>query len=98
MVSRMHELIAALARLPLLFQDAVHGAGRAEILAFVQQGGLHGRRRAVLESIFMEDQQHRGALVLTEGASRIWPLRRDRRLRPRRRTRAQERTVPIEGS
>jgi hypothetical protein len=52
----MYELIAALARLPLLFQDAVHGASRAEIPAFVQQGGLHSRRRAVLESVFMKNQ------------------------------------------
>ena len=58
LVSRMNELIAALARFSLLFQDAVHGAGRAEVLAFVQQGGLHGCRRAVLESLFMEDGQH----------------------------------------
>src|ERR1700691_3882254 len=42
MVSRMDELIAALARLPLLFQDAVHSARRAEVLAFVQQGGRYG--------------------------------------------------------
>ncbi len=53
LVSRMNELIAALAGLPLLFEDAVHGANRAEVLAFVQQGGLHGRRGAVLESLFM---------------------------------------------
>src|SRR4051794_18449820 len=73
-VSRMYELIAALARLSLLFQDAVHGTSRTEVLPFVQQSGLHGCRRAVLESIFMEDQQHRGAFDLTEGASGSGPL------------------------
>ena len=51
----MDELIAALASFSLLLEDAVHGANRAEILAFVQQGSLHGCRRAVLESLFMED-------------------------------------------
>jgi hypothetical protein len=36
MVRRMDELIAALARLTLLLQDAVHGARRAEVLTFIQ--------------------------------------------------------------
>jgi hypothetical protein len=66
----MNELIAALAGFSLPVEDAVHGANRAEVLAFIQQGGLHGCRRAVLESLFVEDQQHRGALCLSEGASR----------------------------
>jgi hypothetical protein len=49
----MNELIAALPGLSLLLEDAVHGAGRAEVLAFVQQGGLNGGGGAVLESLFM---------------------------------------------
>jgi hypothetical protein len=52
----MNELIAALAGFSLLVEDAVHGASRAEVLAFVQQGGLHGCRRAVLESFLVEHQ------------------------------------------
>jgi hypothetical protein len=32
----MNELVAALARLALVVEDAVHGADRAQILAFVQ--------------------------------------------------------------
>jgi hypothetical protein len=71
----MNELIAALARLSLLLEDAVHGARRAEVLAFVQQGGLHGCRRAVLESLFMEDLQYRLAFGLTEGTGGSRPLR-----------------------
>jgi hypothetical protein len=62
----MDELIAALARLPLLFEDAVHGACRTEVLAFVQQGGLHNCRRAVLEPLFMEDLQYRRTLGPTQ--------------------------------
>jgi len=49
----MNELIAALAGFSLQLEDAVHGANRAEVLAFVQQGGLHGCGRAVLKSLFM---------------------------------------------
>jgi len=76
----MNELIAALAGFSLLLEDAVHGANRAEVLAFVQQGGLHGRRRAVLKSLFVEDSQHPGAFGLTEGTSGCRPLRCRRRL------------------
>ena len=54
LVGRMNELIAAFARLALLFEDAVHGADRAEILAFIEQGGLDGGGRAILESLFMQ--------------------------------------------
>jgi hypothetical protein len=57
----MNELIAALAGLALVFEDAVHGAGRAEVLAFVQQGGLNGCGRTVLKSLFVQDGQHIGA-------------------------------------
>jgi hypothetical protein len=49
----MHQLIAALAGFPCLFQEAVHRASRTEILAFVQQGGLHGGRRTILETLVM---------------------------------------------
>lgn len=35
----MTELIAALAKLAGLLEDAVHGADRAEVGAFVQRGG-----------------------------------------------------------
>jgi hypothetical protein len=49
----MHELIAALAGLPFLLEDAVHSADRTEVLAFIEQGGLHSGRGAVLESLLM---------------------------------------------
>src|SRR5581483_4714094 len=79
----MNELIAALAIFSLLLEDAVHGASRAEVLTFVQQGGLYGCRRAVLESFFVEYQQDCGALGLTEGARRSRSLRWLSRLRRR---------------
>ena len=40
LIRRMHELIAALAVLALLFQHPVHGADRAMIPAFVEQCGI----------------------------------------------------------
>ena len=80
LLGRMNELVAALAGFPLLLEDAVHGANRAEVLAFVQQRSLRGCRRAVLESLFMEDQQHRGTLGLTERPSGSRPLQASRRL------------------
>ena len=52
-VSRMHRLIAALVGFPGLFEEAIHRASRTEILAFVQQGGLHGGRRTILETLVM---------------------------------------------
>ena len=51
LIRRMGELIAALARGAVLFQDAIHGARGAEILAFIEQGGLNGGRRAILEAL-----------------------------------------------
>jgi hypothetical protein len=49
----MLKLIAALAGFPGLFEEAIHRAGRTEILAFVQQGGMHGGRRTILETLVM---------------------------------------------
>src|SRR5450631_1452052 len=66
LVSRMNELIAALARFSLLLKDAIYGANRAEVPAFIQEGSLHGCRRAVLEALFMEDRQYTGAFGRTE--------------------------------
>ena len=71
----MHELVAALAGFADLLEEAVHGASRAEVLAFVQQGGLHGGRRTILESLFMQDGQHVGPFAGTERARGTGPLR-----------------------
>src|ERR1041385_2427907 len=53
LVRRMHELITTLAGFSFLFENPVHGANRAEILSFIQQGGLYSRGGAVLKSLFM---------------------------------------------
>ena len=53
-IRRVHELIPPFAGLAFLFEeDAVHGASGAIVVTFVQQGGLHGCRRAVLKTLFM---------------------------------------------
>src|ERR1022692_4467006 len=56
-VSRMHELVAALTRLSLVFENPVHGANRAMITAFVEQRGVNRSRRAVLKSLLMKAGQ-----------------------------------------
>jgi len=94
----MYELVAALAGLPFLFEDAILGAGRAEVLVFVQQGGLNGGWGTVLESLFMQDGQHTGSFVRTERPSGSRPLRQQSRLGDRRGRWAQDRPLPIEGS
>src|SRR6266542_2502045 len=93
----MHELITALAGFSGLFEEAVHGAGRTEVLAFVQQGGLYGGWRTILKTLIMQDGQHVGPFARAERACGAGPLRH-RRFRHRRWGRAQDGTLPIEGS
>jgi hypothetical protein len=42
----MNEVVAALARFPLLLEQAVHGPDRAQVLHLVQQGGVDGGQLA----------------------------------------------------
>src|SRR3954447_10795196 len=93
----MNKLIATLTRFSFLFQNPVYGADRAEILALIQQGGLHGGRRAVLETLFMKDSQLVGAFLRTESPSGKWPLPGGHRL-GRLFGRSESRPLPIEGS
>ncbi len=58
-VSRMNELVPALARLALLCQNPVHCADRAMIPALVEERGVNGRRRAVLKSLLMKATPYR---------------------------------------
>jgi hypothetical protein len=58
----MGELVAAFARLALLFQDAVQGADRAAVNAFVQQCAIDLGRRTVLEALRMQVAEHDGPL------------------------------------
>jgi hypothetical protein len=66
----MSALVPAFACFPPLFQYPVHGTGGAAIDAFIQQSGLHGSRRAVLESFFMQMRQHRFAFGCTQRTRR----------------------------
>src|ERR1035437_8916705 len=50
LISRMDELIAALASGPIPRKTPIHVAGRAKILAFSEKARMDGRRRAVLQA------------------------------------------------
>jgi hypothetical protein len=50
----MSQLIAALAGLAALFEQAIHGANRAVILAFIEQGRINSGWRAVLKTLFVK--------------------------------------------
>ena len=66
----MNELIAAFARGAVLIQDPIHGSRRAQILAFIQQSGLNGGGRAILEALGVEQGAHRFALFGTQRPGR----------------------------
>ena len=51
----MTELIAALAKLAGLLEDAVYGADRAQVSAFVQRGGEDLCRWLVTEALRIQD-------------------------------------------
>src|ERR1017187_1534688 len=70
LIRGMGELIAALASFTLLRQQPVHGADGAVIAAFVQQRGIDGGGRAILESFFMQAAQNGFPLRLAERAGR----------------------------
>src|ERR1700675_3931185 len=53
LVGRMRQLIAALANLTLLVEQAIHGANRAVILPFIEQRRINSGWRTILETLFM---------------------------------------------
>src|SRR2546422_6932356 len=55
----MRQLIAALAHLAVLFKQAIHGANRAVILAFIEQRHINSGWRAILEAFFVQTRQDR---------------------------------------
>jgi hypothetical protein len=67
-------LIAAFASFVVLFEQAMHAADRAEILAFIEQRRINSGRRAVLESFFVKTCQDRFSFC---------PIKGPRRRRPR---------------
>ena len=62
LVGRMGESVAAFARLALLFQDAVQGAARSAVDAFVEKCAIDLSRRAVLKALGMQVAEHDGPL------------------------------------
>src|SRR5713101_1822355 len=53
----MDQLIAALARFAALLEQAMHGANRAVILAFIEQCRINSGWRAILEAFFVQTRQ-----------------------------------------
>ena len=91
----MSELIAALARGAVLSQDPIHGSCRAQILAFIEQGGLNGGRRRILKARGMEQLANGVAFLRAQGAGGRWLRARRRSHRGGRRP--EQRPPSIEG-
>ena len=70
LVGRMGELIAALARFAFLFEQAIHGANRAEILSFIEQRRINSGGRAILEAFSVQMRQDRFAFRWSKSARR----------------------------
>src|SRR5437879_12965274 len=66
----MRQLIAALANLALLVEQAIHGANRAVILAFIEQRRINSGWVAILETFFVKTSQDRFSVCPTEGPRR----------------------------
>src|ERR1700722_16997750 len=67
----MGELIAALAAFAAGFEQPVHGANGAMKPAFIQQRGVHLRRRAVLKTLLVKACQHRGLFAFRQRPHRM---------------------------
>jgi hypothetical protein len=63
LVRRMSPLIATFASFAMLFEQAMHTADRAEILAFIEQRRINSGRGAILETFFVQTRQD----LLAEG-------------------------------
>src|SRR5207237_10200065 len=70
----MRQLIAALANLAVLVEQAIHGANRAVILAFIEQRRINSGCGAILETFFVQTSQDRFSFC---------PIKGPRRRRPR---------------
>ncbi len=93
---RMDEMIAALARCAIFFQDAIHSPNRAKIPAFIEQRGMDGGGRAILEAFAVEYGADGLEFVYRQRPSWSWASDEDRR---RSRTPWPKlRTLPVEGS
>jgi hypothetical protein len=77
----MRQLIAALANLAVLVEQAIHGANRAVILAFIEQRRINSGWRTILETFFVQTSQNRIPFRRAECACRRRPRRAHRRRR-----------------
>ena len=75
LVDGMAELVAAFADLAVFRQDAIQGADRAMIDAFVQQGGIDLRGRQIDEPRGSQKIEHSSAFFRSKGAWRRAPGR-----------------------
>src|ERR1022692_4969547 len=64
----MGELIAAIAKSAIFFQDSIHGPNRAKILALIEQSGLYGGRRAILKALGVQHGANRLPFLGTQRA------------------------------
>src|SRR5260370_24924531 len=69
----MSELIAAFAGFATPFEQAIHGADRAEILSFIEQRRINSGGRAILEAFSMQMCQDRFAFRWSKSAWRGMP-------------------------
>src|SRR5260370_12307245 len=70
----MSELIEAFAGCATPFEQAIHGADRAEILSFIEQRRINSGGRAILEAFSMQMCQDRFAFRWSKSAWR-WRAR-----------------------
>src|SRR5260370_24984590 len=69
----MSELIEAFAGCATPFEQAIHGADRAEILSFIEQRRINSGGRAILEAFSMQMCQDRFAFRWSKSAWRWRP-------------------------
>jgi hypothetical protein len=77
-VGGVDELVTAWLGLPLGSQEPIHRAFGGEVDLLIQEGGVDGRRRGILEARRVQHLQHGGLFGCAQGA---WVDARDHRLR-----------------
>jgi hypothetical protein len=77
----------------VLFEQAMHAANRAEVLAFIEQRRINSGWRTILESFFVKTSQDRFSFCPIKGPRRRRP--RGRRYRPGRSLTITPRELPF---
>ena len=80
-VGGMAELLAAFADFAVLSKNAIHGADRAVVDAFIEQAGVDFGRRLVCEARRMQQLQYHLLLRIAQCPGRLRSLAVDRRWR-----------------